>query len=97
MTTLLVALGGLILAVLGAAAVDSRQAGMKKWVAVGALAATLGLAGLPADAQTRSAGVRSAASYSAPVSGHDGAAPARSANRATGQKCWYVLDVLLCD
>jgi len=98
MTTLLVALGGLVLAVLGAAAMDPRQTGMKKLMTVAAVAAILGLAGLPAEAQTRtaSAGVRPVASYTAPVAGHGRAASAQSANRAGGQKCWYVLDVLLC-
>lgn len=99
MTTLFVALGGLVLAVLGAAALDPNQGSMKKLLAVGAVVATLGLAGHPAEAQARSvaAGVRPAATYSAPAAGHDNAAPARNANRAGGQKCWYVLDVLLCD
>ena len=50
MTTLFVALGGLFLAVLGAAALDPQQASMKKLLAVGAIVATLGLAGLPAEA-----------------------------------------------
>jgi len=99
MTTLFVALGGLALAVLGAAAMDPRQTGMKTLLAVGAVAITLGLAGLPAEAQTRTAaaGVRPVASYTAPVAGHGATASAQSANRAGGQKCWYVLDVLLCE
>ncbi len=72
---------------------------MKKLLAIGTVAATLGLAGLPAEAQTRSvaAGARPVATFSAPTAVQDSTAPARSATRAGGQKCWYVLDVLLCD
>ena len=99
MTTLFIALGGLFLAVFGAAAIDPRRASMTKLLVMGAIAASIGLASLPAEAQTRSvaAGVRAVASYSVPTAGQDSTAPVRSANRAGGQKCWYVLDVLLCD
>ena len=94
-----VALGGLLLAVLGAAAIHPQRASMNKLLAIGAIAATLGLPSLHAEAQTRglAAGVRPVASYSAPTAGQDSTASAGSANRAGGQKCWYVLDVLLCD
>ena len=99
MSALFIAFGGLFLAVLGAAAIDPQQASVKKLLAVGVIAATLGLAGFPAEAQTRSvtAGVRPVASYGAPTAGQDSTASARSANRTGSQKCWYVLDVLLCD
>ncbi len=99
MATLLVALGGLALALLGAAAVDPREAGLRKLLAIGAIAMTLGLAGLPAQAETPdpAAGVRPAASYTAPAANRDSAPTTDSASRTGAQKCWYVLDVLLCD
>ena len=84
-TTLFVALGGLALAVLGAAVLDPQRTGMKSLLAVGAVAvALLALGALPAEAQSRTAaaGVRPVASYTAPVGGHGSTASAQSANRA---------------
>jgi len=70
---------------------------MKTTFAIAAILGTLSLASLPAHAQSSGVTGRGASRAAAISTIADVKQDQQAANRDGGKKCWYVLDVLLCE